>query len=676
MRWLLLLMLSSSVFAIDNIKLKLDSITDINWQIKNIVTQLNLSETIGLELNIATLTLPILEKPLQNIKLHCKTIHYNAVQITCPNAKLFINSTLLDKPDIDLSITHHFVSQTTYLNLNQLAIADGKVFLQAKLATSGWNVLLNAKQINIEKLLTKLSLFIDLPKGLDLKGKLNITTKAIGDETGLQQATIIVQSNNLDFTFSNNIGQNVATKITAKITKISDLEQQLISNIAIKNGKFLIDPIYTEISPQQPVKMAIDLTWQPQQLNLNNFTYTHTDITSIQVNGNFTIAEEFTINKLSAQSTLTTFQSFYKQYLQTWLDNEFDIKELEFLGSLQMFLEWNPTQQHIIGQLQDIAIKKPTLDITDLQGTVQWHSNDELPSNLSWSQINIDGIKLDASKIKFSLISKNIKLLEPWQQIIYDGAINIKHFQLANLGTEELIWQLQQAKLQPVSIVKLNQNLNNLEGKIHGNIPIITYKNQQLLVAGTIQADIFDGNIIVSGAELENNDITKFNTNIDINRINLQKLTSQVTKFGEIQGLLSGYIHDLKLINWNPVEFDAFIGTPNNDKLPHKISQKAVKALSSLGGGAAVDALSRSVLSIFENFYYHKIGWGCRLLKDVCKMHGVEPAPKGGYYIIKGKLLPRIDVIGYENNVDWRILGSRLETVITASSNASNPIIE
>ncbi|HHB92828.1 MAG TPA: hypothetical protein ENK59_06435 [Thioploca sp.] len=666
MRWLLFLVLSSPVFAIDNIELKLNSITDIDWQIKNIATQLTLSEIVGLELNIASLTLANFKEPLKNIKLHCKNIHYNTIQITCPNAKLYIDWKLLDKPEIDLSVTHHFASQTTYLNINQLAIADGKVFLQAKLTPSGWKLLLKVNRIILEKLLAKLSLFMDLPKNLDIKGKVNINIKAIGNETGFQQLTITGQSNDLNFTFANNIGQNIATKIIATINKISDVEQQLIANVTIKNGNFLIDPIYTVISLQQPITIDADLIWQPQQLKLSNFTYTHTGITSIQANGDFTIGEEFIINKLVAQSTLTPFQNFYQQYLQTWLNNEFDIEQLKFLGSLQIFLDWQTEQQHIIGQLQDIAIKKSEFSLTGLQGTVQWHNNDELPSNLSWSQINIAGIELDASKINFSLTNKNIKLLEPWQQSIYDGAINVKHFQLNNLGSEELVWQLQEVKLQPISIAKLTATLDSLEGNIHGNIPIITYRNQRLMIDGILQIDVFDGSIIISGAELKNNDIVKFNTNIDINRINLQKLTSQVTEFGEIQGLLSGYAHNLTLINWNPVAFDAFIGTPNNDKLPHKISQKAVKALSSLGSGVAVDTLSHSILSLFENFYYNKIGWGCQLLKDVCKMRGIEPAFKGKYYLIEGRLLPRIDIIGYENNVDWKILGSRLKTIIAA----------
>jgi hypothetical protein len=31
----------------------------------------------------------------------------------------------------------------------------------------------------------------------------------------------------------------------------------------------------------------------------------------------------------------------------------------------------------------------------------------------------------------------------------------------------------------------------------------------------------------------------------------------------------------------------------------------------------------------------------------------LEPHRSGGYYIVKGKLLPRIDVIGYATRVNW-----------------------
>jgi hypothetical protein len=69
-------------------------------------------------------------------------------------------------------------------------------------------------------------------------------------------------------------------------------------------------------------------------------------------------------------------------------------------------------------------------------------------------------------------------------------------------------------------------------------------------------------------------------------------------------------------------------------------------------------------MRFFENFAYAKLGLSCRLANGVCRMGGIEDAPdKGGYYLVKGKLLPRIDVIGYANEVSWSALVEQLKNI-------------
>jgi len=80
-------------------------------------------------------------------------------------------------------------------------------------------------------------------------------------------------------------------------------------------------------------------------------------------------------------------------------------------------------------------------------------------------------------------------------------------------------------------------------------------------------------------------------------------------------------------------------------------------------------------LKIFENFSYKRIGWGCRLENGICEMRGAEPFGDGGYYIVKGGGLPRINIIGYNQQVDWRILLNRLKRVMNFST-AGSPIIQ
>jgi hypothetical protein len=120
----------------------------------------------------------------------------------------------------------------------------------------------------------------------------------------------------------------------------------------------------------------------------------------------------------------------------------------------------------------------------------------------------------------------------------------------------------------------------------------------------------------------------------------------------------------LYMENWKPVSFYAWFGTPDDDDSRHRISQKAVRNIASIGGGGAADVLSRSFLRFFETFMYDKIGVGCYLHEGVCQMMGAEAAQQG-YYLIKGGGLPRIDVIGYNPRVDWNVLMERLARIST-----------
>src|SRR5690606_3228033 len=142
--------------------------------------------------------------------------------------------------------------------------------------------------------------------------------------------------------------------------------------------------------------------------------------------------------------------------------------------------------------------------------------------------------------------------------------------------------------------------------------------------------------------------------NIDLEALDLELVTSAFS-FGRITGRLSGGIHGLQLFNWSPIAFDARLFTPPNDRSRHRISQRAVENIGSIGGGGAgvTAALSSGVLRFFDDFNYARLGISCRLENEVCHMDGVGPAPNGGYYLVQGRGLPRINVIGNSRRVDW-----------------------
>jgi hypothetical protein len=193
----------------------------------------------------------------------------------------------------------------------------------------------------------------------------------------------------------------------------------------------------------------------------------------------------------------------------------------------------------------------------------------------------------------------------------------------------------------------------------------VRYENGNLEVGGMLLVRVFDGDITLSNLRLAKpfSVIPRLWVDARVNNIDLEELTGTFS-FGRIEGRLDGRVDGLYMESWRPVAFDAGFSTPSGDAARHRISQKAVDNISSIGGGGVGGALSRSFLRFFKDFPYDRLGLRCRLKNGICDMGGVAPAANG-YYIVKGRLLPpRLDVIGYANRVDWDSLVSQLMAVI------------
>ena len=83
--------------------------------------------------------------------------------------------------------------------------------------------------------------------------------------------------------------------------------------------------------------------------------------------------------------------------------------------------------------------------------------------------------------------------------------------------------------------------------------------------------------------------------------------------------------------------------------------------LTSLGSGASA-GLSGTFLRAFEDFAYERIALRIDLSGARAELDGI-PHPDGGYYIVKGRGLPRIDVIGRNREVAWKDLIERLQDI-------------
>jgi hypothetical protein len=266
-------------------------------------------------------------------------------------------------------------------------------------------------------------------------------------------------------------------------------------------------------------------------------------------------------------------------------------------------------------------------------------------------------------------------LIDPVRVALFDGAVHLDSLRVRQAGTPDVSF-LVDAEIEPVNVRRLCHAFGWPEfgGSIGGKVSKLRMRDGVVTIGTALEAEVFAGKLGLTDVRLEDpfGKWPRFLANVAFDNLDLAPVTDAFS-FGRITGRLSGQIANLQLFNWTPVAFDARLATPPDDRSPHRISQRAVENIGSLGGGNAgvTAALSSGLLRFFQDFNYDRLGITCTLVNDVCLMGGVAPAPRG-YYLVKGKGVPRIDVIANETRVDW----PRLLAQLIAITHSSGPVVQ
>jgi hypothetical protein len=433
-----------------------------------------------------------------------------------------------------------------------------------------------------------------------------------------------------------------------------------------------IEPLYLEADRQSTILDAQG-NWSDLHNRVEITSLSYNQAKALALTGNAVI--KFDKNLILEKAGLSLHSDDLQKLSASYLKPFFEQTALEgisFDGTINA--DFSIVQNALTAlttTVNKLAVKdtKGRIKVEGGIGTINW-SNEKFfnkPSTFAWQQIQLYNLPIGSSRLSFLSRASSFGLLEKTHLPFLDGVIAIN----------QLGWQAKKQEepdvyfagsLSNVSLEQWSKALNwtPLSGTISGNIPRVEYRNKTLSLGGEIIIKVFEGDVKITQLAASGlfSDFPKFYSEVEINNLDLDQLTGKF-KFGGITGKLSGFVRQLYLENWHPVGFFAWLGTPDGDNSRHRISQKAVNNIASIGGGGASDILSRSFLSFFETFGYDKIGLGCYLNNGVCQLMGVK-ATDQGYAIITGGDLPRINVIGYNPRVDWAVLMERLNRISTS----------
>ncbi|MFO1408991.1 MAG: hypothetical protein U1F06_01235, partial [Steroidobacteraceae bacterium] len=308
------------------------------------------------------------------------------------------------------------------------------------------------------------------------------------------------------------------------------------------------------------------------------------------------------------------------------------------------------------------------LALRGVDGHLQWDAagGPERISGLAWQSVELYGIEGGAGALALRAHGDEFGLLQPARIPIFDGALLLRQLEIAAVGTPALRLAFA-ADIEPIGMEKLSTAFGwpAMAGRLAGRIPGLVYRDRTLAFDGDLRAEVFDGTVTARRLRLIDplGTFPRLTGEFEARRLDLDLMT-RTFPIGSITGRIDADIRGLELFGWSPVAFDAHLYTTPGDRTRHRISQKAVDSLSNLGGGGGVmGALQSGFLQFFKSFGYDRIGLTCQLRDDVCLMGGL-PRREGGFYIVRGGGLPRIDVVANSGRVAWsQLVGQVLDAI-------------
>jgi hypothetical protein len=428
----------------------------------------------------------------------------------------------------------------------------------------------------------------------------------------------------------------------------------------IKEGELLLDDFYRDFSDA-----ALDFAAHPvlDQSMMSVRNITATDNSALQLEGSAQLNLDDPVNSLAFRIRRLDldFPGAYERYIEP-LAGQWTLNGLGLSGGISWSGDWiDGAFESGALEIRDLTVVdqlRGRFAVTGLEASLRPGDHD-FDSRLSWRGLLLGRINLGAGEMALDSKPGMLAISEPLELQLLGGSHVFHELGLVFPGSlgavgEELDIMLR-AELNGLDMEQLTAALDwpAFSGVINGEIPGVGLKDGVFSVDGEIIIEVFDGRVSIDDLSIERpfGVLPSLAANVDIHNLDLERLT-QTFSFGQISGRLDGYIHDLRLLDWKPVAFDAWLGTPARQEKSRGISRQAVNRLTAIGGGNATAALTGPIMKMFNNFSYRRLGLGCRLHNNICDVRGISEDDVS-VLIMEGAGLPKIMIRAFNRSLDW-----------------------
>jgi hypothetical protein len=672
--------------AVESTTFSVERIAGDGWVVSDLQVDIPVGSATGqrrpAHVTASSMTLAGLPEPLRAVRVECPDFTLEARRVHCAGALVDAIVPTLGRQRFRAALTYDLASGALEVRAEGLRVGNGTAGISGALRDQAWSAGMQIKDVGVDALLS-LAKQWSLPVPA-MTGSGNVTLDLRATGSGKAFRSIEFDAVVSDLTAGNEAGTLATDKLAlamgGRLDRRSD-RWEFAVDARSSRGQAYAEPVFLDFGVHAIDTSAIGAWLDTGGIDLASFKVEHRDVVSARGSASLAPGTDALIRQLDVVVDRLAFPGAFASYLQPFLIAT-DFKDLETAGTVAGHLVMAGGSP----RLADFTFSSVSADtgtgklaLYGLDGELHWRGGEATAASPD-SRLTLEGgllfgLDVGATTLAFRTANRDVELLGATRIPLLDGALELDRFAVRDAGLPEMAFALD-ANLVPLSLQRLSRAFGWPEfgGQLGGRISDLRLQDGVLTLSTTLQARVFDGRLEVSDLRLEDpfGDWPRLYSSIGIFNLDLEQVTSAFS-FGRITGRLSGYVNELVLFDWMPVEFDARLYTPPDDRSRHRISQRAVQNIGNLGGGGAGvgAALSSGFMRFFEEFNYAKLGISCRLENEVCLMDGVDPAPQGGYYLVKGRGLPRINVIGNAPQVDW----PRLVAQVRAIMESSGPVV-
>ena len=561
--------------------------------------------------------------------LDCQALRIDGDVLSCERGRLSGSLGSLGVQDTQFK-AQRLADGSLKLGFDSFAIAGGRGRLDLDIEGSRWRMESDLAGLDLEKLASIAKPWVALPEGLAVAGSADGRFRATGSGEVVATANAEVALESLNF--SDAAGTLAGEKLsgTVRIDATADETSRLPARgrITLVAGQAYSDPVFLDFATHRAeLDFAGTLDTEKARFEADTFTLDHANVMNASGQATVDFAGDMLLPAARIRIESLDLANALPAYVQPFLiDSAF--KDITGAGTIKGDVEIHgglPTRAEL--DLESVAIDSvaAAVALEGLNGRVNWFDDasrtalagtiddDRFLSRLAWDAGRLWGLELGRVELPFATTGRHFRLLEPVKLPIFDGGLAVETLRVRHAGTDDMYVRFD-AAIEPISVSLLSRAFGwpEFQGKLAGSIPGLQLRQGVVTLDGNLEASVFDGRVVVKDLSLSEplGKFPRMHASIDVEDLDLA-LVTQTFEFGMITGRLSGRIADLETFGWMPEAFDAFLYTPPDDDSKHRISQRAVTNLSSIGGGSGggvAAALQGGFLKFFDDFRYDRLG--------------------------------------------------------------------